>query len=152
MNKLLADEISPLHLRGRKLSQPGSRPVGDVEITLPNSQGNQSFRSVAGKRSSGRAVYLGDPRLALLGRSPVGAESRRSRRLAQSPQVLYFLGKCSGGIGAQIVEALLYKWGTVPMAPPAVIQSPAGRDRVESGRFKGMRSQPIDKTTIAWQI
>jgi len=45
-----------------------------VEITLPNSQGNQSFRSVAGKRSSGRAVYLGDPRLALLGRSPVGAE------------------------------------------------------------------------------
>ena len=50
------------------------RPVGDVEITLPNSQGNQSFRSVAGKRSGGRAVYLGDPRLALLGRSPVGAE------------------------------------------------------------------------------
>jgi hypothetical protein len=45
-----------------------------VEITLPNSQGNQSFRSVAGKRSSGRAVYLGDPRLALQGRSPVGAE------------------------------------------------------------------------------
>jgi hypothetical protein len=45
-----------------------------VESTLPNSQGNQSFRSVAGKRSSGRAVYLGDPRLALLGRSPVGAE------------------------------------------------------------------------------
>ena len=31
-----------------------------MEITLPNSQGNQSFRSVAGKRSSGRAVYLGD--------------------------------------------------------------------------------------------
>ena len=29
-----------------------------MEITLPNSQGNQSFRSVAGKRSSGRAVYL----------------------------------------------------------------------------------------------
>ena len=50
------------------------RPVGDVEITLPNSQGNQSFRSVAGKRSNGRAVYLGDPRLALLGRSPVGVE------------------------------------------------------------------------------
>ena len=49
-------------------------PVGDVEITLPNSQGNQSFRSVAGKRSNVRAVYLGDPRLALLGRSPVGAE------------------------------------------------------------------------------
>ena len=45
-----------------------------MEITLPNSQGNQSFRSVAGKRSNGRAVYLGDPRLALLGRSPVGAE------------------------------------------------------------------------------
>jgi hypothetical protein len=45
-----------------------------VEITLPNSQGNQNFRSVAGKRSNGRAVYLGDPRLALLGRSPVGAE------------------------------------------------------------------------------
>jgi len=45
-----------------------------VEITLPNSQGNQSFRSVAGKRSNGRAVYLGDPRLALLGRSPVGVE------------------------------------------------------------------------------
>ena len=57
-----------------------------------------------------------------------------------------------GGIGAQIVEALLYKWGTVPMAPPAVIQNPAGLDRVESGRFKGMRSQPIDKTTIPWQI
>ena len=51
-----------------------------------------------------------------------------------------------GGIGAQIVEALQYKWGTVPMAPPAVIQNPAGLDRVESGRFKGMRSQPIDKT------
>ena len=50
------------------------RPVGDVEITLPNSQSNQSFRSVAGKRSNGRAVYLGDPRLALLGRSPVGVE------------------------------------------------------------------------------
>jgi hypothetical protein len=45
-----------------------------VEITLPNSQGNQSFRSVAGKRSNGRAVYLGVPRLALLGRSPVGVE------------------------------------------------------------------------------
>ena len=45
-----------------------------MEITLPNSQGNQSFHSVAGKRSNGRAVYLGDPRLALLGRSPVGAE------------------------------------------------------------------------------
>ena len=45
-----------------------------MEITLPNSQGNQSFRSVAGKRSNGRAAYLGDPRLALLGRSPVGAE------------------------------------------------------------------------------
>ena len=45
-----------------------------MEITLPNSQGNQSFRSVAGKRSNGRAVYLGDPRLALLGRSPVGVE------------------------------------------------------------------------------
>ena len=45
-----------------------------MEITLPNSQGNQNFRSVAGKRSNGRAVYLGDPRLALLGRSPVGAE------------------------------------------------------------------------------
>ena len=69
-----ADEISPPHLRGRKLPQPWVRPVGDVEITLPNSQGNQSFRSVAGKRSNGRAVYLGDPRLALLGRSPVGVE------------------------------------------------------------------------------
>ena len=45
-----------------------------MEITLPNSQGNQSFRSVAGKRSNGRAVYLGDPCLALLGRSPVGVE------------------------------------------------------------------------------
>ena len=40
-----------------------------------------------------------------------------------------------GGIGAQIVEALQYKWGTVPMAPPAVIQNPAGLDRVESGRL-----------------
>jgi len=45
-----------------------------MEITLPNSQGSQDFRSVAGKRSNGRAVYLGDPRLALLGRSPVGVE------------------------------------------------------------------------------
>ena len=45
-----------------------------MEITLPNSQGNQSFRSVAGKRSNGRAVYLGDPRLVLLGRSPIGVE------------------------------------------------------------------------------
>jgi hypothetical protein len=45
-----------------------------VGITLPNSQGNQGFRSVAGKRSNGRAVYLGDPRLALLGRSPFSAE------------------------------------------------------------------------------
>ena len=45
-----------------------------MEITLPNPQANQSFRSVAGKRSNGRAVYLGDPRLALLGRSPVGVE------------------------------------------------------------------------------
>jgi hypothetical protein len=45
-----------------------------VEITLPNSQADQSFRSVAGKRSNGRAVYLGDPRLALLGRSRVGVE------------------------------------------------------------------------------
>ena len=77
------------------------RPVGDVEITLPNSQGNQSFRSVAGKRSSGRAVYLGDPRLALQGRSPVGAENWRSRRLAQSPQVLCFLGKCSPKRGSE---------------------------------------------------
>ena len=38
-----------------------------------------------------------------------------------------------GGIGAQIVEALLYKWGSKPMAPPAVIQNPIDRDRVESG-------------------
>ena len=30
-------------------------------------QADQSFRSVAGKRSNGRAVYLGDPRLALGG-------------------------------------------------------------------------------------
>ena len=45
-----------------------------MEITLPNSQADHSFRSVAGKRSNGRAVYLGDPRLALLGRSPVGVE------------------------------------------------------------------------------
>ena len=57
-----------------RISLAWVRPVGDVEITLPNSQGNQSFRSVAGKRSNGRAVYLGDPRLALLGRSPVGVE------------------------------------------------------------------------------
>ena len=57
-----------------------------------------------------------------------------------------------GGIGAQIVEALQYKWGTVPMAPRAVIKNPIDRDRVESGRFKGMRSQSIDKTTIPWQI
>ena len=40
----------------------------------------------------------------------------------------------------------------VPMAPPAVIQNPAGLDRVESGRYKGMRSQPIDKTNIPWQM
>ena len=45
-----------------------------MEITFPNSQADQSFRSVAGKRSNRRAVYLGDPRLALLGRSPVGVE------------------------------------------------------------------------------
>ena len=45
-----------------------------MEITLPNSQADQSFRSIAGKRSNGRAVYLGDPRLALLGRSPIGVE------------------------------------------------------------------------------
>ena len=64
-----------------------------MEITLPNSQSNQSFRSVAGKRSSGRAVYLGDPRLALMSRSLVGAESLCSRRLAQSPQVLCFLSQ-----------------------------------------------------------
>ena len=55
-------------------------------ITLPNSQGNQSFRSVAGKRSNVRAVYLGDPRLALLGSSPVGVE----KSAAQSPQVRVF--------------------------------------------------------------
>ena len=69
-----ADEISPPHLRGRELPLAQVRPVGDVEITLPNSQADQSFRSVAGKRSNGRAVYLGDPRLALLGRSPVSVE------------------------------------------------------------------------------
>ena len=57
-----------------------------------------------------------------------------------------------GGIGAQIVEALQYKWGSKPMTPSAVIQNPIDRDRVESGRYKGMRSQPIDKTTIPWQI
>ncbi|MGB2611046.1 MAG: hypothetical protein WBC80_18885, partial [Isosphaeraceae bacterium] len=45
-----------------------------MEITLPNSQADQSFRSIAGKRSNGRAVYLGDPRLALLDRSPIGVE------------------------------------------------------------------------------
>ena len=56
-----------------------------------DSQADHSFRSVAGKRSNGRAVYLGDPRLALLGRSPVGVEKSRSRRLAQSPQVCVFL-------------------------------------------------------------
>ena len=66
----------------------------EVEITLPNSQGNQSFRSVAGKRSNGRAVYLGDPRLAVLGRYLSAPKNLRSRRLAQSPQVLCFLGKC----------------------------------------------------------
>ena len=90
-----ADEILATSLAWPEIISAGVRPVGDVEITLPNSQGNQSFRSVAGKRSSGRAVYLGDPRLALLGRSPGRAEkSCASRRLAQSPQVLYFLGKC----------------------------------------------------------
>ena len=45
-----------------------------MAITLPNSQADQSFRSIAGKRSNGRAVYLVDLRLALLGRSPVGVE------------------------------------------------------------------------------
>ena len=71
-----------------------------MEITLPNSQGNQSFHSVAGKRSNGRAVYLGDPRLALLGRYLSAPTWRRLRRLAQSPQVLCFLGK------VQVVDSL----------------------------------------------
>ena len=90
-----ADEISPPHLRGQKLPRAWVRPVGDVEITLPNSQADQSFRSVAGKRSNGRAVYLGDPRLALLGRSPVGVEKSALTTPCPVAAGSVFSGKCS---------------------------------------------------------
>ena len=71
-----------------------------MEITLPNSQGNQSFRSVAGKRSSGRAVYLGDLRLALLGRSPVGAEKSALTTPCPIAASSVFSGKVQNGLKA----------------------------------------------------
>ena len=88
--------------------------VGDVEITLPNSQGNQSFRSVAGKRSNGRAVYLGDPRLPCRAAHLSAPKSRRSRRLAQSPQVLCFLGKCSSNTTRRYLGAVIKVLSDMP--------------------------------------
>ena len=42
-----------------------------------------------------------------------------------------------GGIGAQIVEALQYKWGSMPMAPPAVIQNPIDETGSSLGDSRG---------------
>lgn len=76
-----------------------------MEITLPNSQGNQSFRSVAGKRSNGRAVYLGDPRLALLGRSPVGVEKSALTTPCPVAAGSVFFGK---------VQSCRKRWVSIP--------------------------------------
>ncbi|MGZ3487164.1 MAG: hypothetical protein ACXVBY_09900, partial [Isosphaeraceae bacterium] len=82
----------------------------DVDITLPNSQGNQNFRSVAGKRSNGRAVYLGDPRLALLGRSPVGAEKSALTMPCPVAAGSVFSGKVQ-------ISSLLPDWGRITTRP-----------------------------------
>jgi len=57
------------------------------------------------------------------------------------------------GIGYQICEALRAKWGT-RNGPPAVVPNPAPGTltKVEAGRYKGMRSQPIDPTNIPWKV
>ena len=57
-----------------------------------------------------------------------------------------------GGIGAQIVEALQYRWGNQPLAPPAVVAYPAG-DRVASGPYRGMRRQEIPASAkVPWLL
>ena len=68
-----------------------------MEITLPNSQGNQSFRSVAGKWSNGRAIFLGDPGLALLGRSRVGVQKSAVTTPSMGGAGSVFSGKVRGG-------------------------------------------------------
>ena len=79
-----ADEISPPHLRGRKLPQPGSvRRAETWKLLFPTLQGNQSFRSVAGNRSNGRAVYLGDPRLARWAAHLSGRPNPAARQLVR---------------------------------------------------------------------
>ena len=57
------------------------------------------------------------------------------------------------GIGYQICEALRAKWGT-RNGPLAVVPNPAPGtlSKVEAGRYKGMRSQPIDRTNIPWKV
>ena len=57
------------------------------------------------------------------------------------------------GIGYQICEALKTQWGT-RNGPPAVVPNPAPGTltKVEAGRYKGMRSQPIDRTNIPWKV
>ena len=57
------------------------------------------------------------------------------------------------GIGYQICEALKTQWGT-RNGPPAVVPNPAQGtlSKVDAGRYKGMRSQPIDRTNIPWNV
>ena len=57
------------------------------------------------------------------------------------------------GIGYQICEALRTQWGT-RNGPTAVVPNPAQGtlSKVEAGRYKGMRSQPIDRTNIPWKV
>ena len=56
-------------------------------------------------------------------------------------------------VSFQICEALRTQWGT-RNGPPAVVPNPAPETltKVEAGRYKGMRSQPIDRTNIPWKV
>ena len=103
-----------------------------MEITLPNSQGNQSFRSVAGKRSSGRAVYLGDPRLALQGRSPVGAE----KSALATPCPVAASSVFSGKVQSQALHSILIRRaGRVKQPIEPADEHPAKFNLVETGRL-----------------
>ena len=114
-----------------------------MEITLPNSQGNQSFRSVAGKRSNGRAVYLGDPRLALLGRSPVGVEKSALTTPCPVAAGSVFSGKVQVVPNASNKSASIQiderAWSGWRLPSPEV--PPASRENAEARRTVFYRSE-----------
>jgi hypothetical protein len=47
-----------------------------------------------------------------------------------------------GNIGEQVIEALKYKWGNLPIPAPAVVANPAP---LLTGRYAGMRQQVVHK-------